>query len=121
MKNAGFLGVLGAGFLLGWIGFRAKEPTWSAPPEEVIPASVPVALSGEIPEGFAVRCFEIDGMCCKGCPGKVYARLANVEGVREVAVDPILERAEAVVPVDLDVATLEAALTFDQYSAKRVE
>jgi hypothetical protein len=38
--------------------------------------------------------------------------------VREAAVDPILKEASAVVPADFDVAKLEAALTFDKYSAK---
>ncbi len=121
MKHAGLLGLLVVGLLLAWIGFRAKEPTWTAPPKEEIPETVPVALSGEVPEGFAVRRFAVEGMCCKGCPGKLYAHLANVEGVREIAVDPILKRAEAVVPADMDLASLEAALTFGQYSARAEE
>ncbi len=121
MKHAGLLGLLVIGLLLGWIGWRAKEPSWTAPPKEEIPQSVPVALSGEVPEGCVVRRFEVEGMCCKGCPGKLYAHLANVAGVREIAVDPILERAEAVVPADMDVASLEAALTFGQYSARAEE
>jgi copper chaperone CopZ len=79
---------------------------------------VPVALGGEVPAGYVVRRFQVEGMCCSGCPKKVYAHLAALPGVCEVAVDPILQQVAAVVPAERDVASLEAALTFDKYSAK---
>ncbi len=118
MKRTGLLVLAAAGLVLGWIAWRAQEPTWSAQPVEVLPDTVPAALSGEVPAGCVVRRFEVEGICCAGCPKKLYAHLAQVEGVREVAVDPILKRASAIVPAGLDVVTLESALTFDKYSAK---
>jgi copper chaperone CopZ len=121
VKRPGLLVLGAAALFLGWIALRAEQPTWSAPPQEVLPDTVPATLSGEVPAGFVVRRLDVEGMCCTGCPKRLYAHLADVAGVREAAVDPILGEVAAVVPAELDVAELEAALTFDKYAAKRSE
>lgn len=75
-------------------------------------------LSGEIPEGHQVLRFEVEGMCCEGCPEKLGVWLAEVEGVVESAVSFEDGRAEAVVPVGFDPAPLISALNQDKYTAR---
>lgn len=102
---------------LAIVVWRAPERTYVAPRVDAAPAHVPVRLSGEVPEGCVVRALEVEGICCEGCGGKLFVALGAVEGVREVAVDPVLGVARAVVPSDLDPARLERALTFSKYTA----
>jgi len=122
MKNLGIV-VLGlAGLVLGWIAWKAEEPTYSAPVQDPEPpAVVPATLSGEVPPGRVVRTFDVDGICCNGCPGKLYVKLDQLDGIDEAAVDPVLKQASVVVPADYDVAVVEAALTFGKYSAHLAE
>ena len=114
-RSAGILLLLAAGAVLGTIAWKAKEPTYSAP---VAPENVPFELSGDVPAGCVVRGLDVEGMCCDGCTGKLYDALTALDPVREAAVDPVLERVAVVVPAELDTAVLEAALTFDKYSAR---
>jgi len=107
-----------AALALAFIAWRAPERTYAPPRVDAAPAHVPVRLSGDVPEGCVVRAFEVEGICCEGCGGKLFAALDTVEGVREVAVDPVLGVASAVVPSDLDPARLEQALTFSKYTAR---
>jgi copper chaperone CopZ len=115
MKYLGLLLLLAAGGALGWLGLRADAPDYVAPrPAE----SVPVALTGEVPAGFAVRTFDVSGMCCTGCSAKLYAAVTRVEGVRAAAVDPAVGTAQVMVPANAPLAPLAAALTFDVYTAE---
>lgn len=117
MKPTGPVFLLLVGLVLGWISISTDDPTFQIEPERELPRQIPYALSGEVPSGCVVRQLELEGICCKGCVGKLYVALSDVDEVQEAAIDPVLARAEAVVPADLDVALLESALTFDKYSA----
>ena len=121
MKPVGPVVLLLAGLVLGWIALSAEDPSFAVDRPREAPESVPYTLSGHLPPGCVVRALEVDGICCTGCAGKLFLALTDVEEVREVAIDPVLERAEAVVPASLDVAVLEQALTFDKYSAQAAE
>ena len=121
MKLLGPALLLLVGALLAFIAWRTDDPTYQAPVRAEVPEVVPVALSGDLPEGDVVRAFEVEGICCDGCSGKLYAALQPIEGVDEIAVDTILHRVEVVAREDLDVARLAAALTFDKYTARAVE
>ena len=121
MKPIGPVFLLLVGLVLGWISLSTDEPTFHIEPEREIPTLIPYELSGDVPSGCVVRQLDLDGICCKGCVGKLYAALSDVDQVQEAAIDPVMARAEAVVPEDLDVALLERALTFDKYSAAEAE
>ena len=119
MKYAGILLIGLAGLVLAGIAWRAETPTYRPPvidPDP--PALVPHALSGDVPAGRVVRTFDIEGICCNGCPGQLFVKLDQLEGVEEAAVDPVLKQASVVIPTDYDVARVEAALTFGKYSAQ---
>ena len=112
--------VLVAGTALGWVGMKAalaERTPYEPVTLEDRPETVPVRLSGEVPAGCVVQELDVEGMCCAGCPSKLYSVLAGVPGVEEIAVDPILGRASVVVRDDVDVVSLEGALTFGAYSA----
>jgi copper chaperone CopZ len=121
MKPAGPIIVLLAGLVCAWIALTVEEPTYSAPATADYEGLVPVAIAGEVPEGCVVRSFDIDGICCEGCAGKLFVAMTELDGVRQAAVDTVLKRAEAVVPAEFDVATLQGALTFGKYSATPVD
>lgn len=117
MKLIGPLLLLITGGVLAWIGLRAEDPTYVAPVDES-PETVPFELSGAVPKGSTVRAFEVEGICCEGCSGKLYAALDAVEGVHEIAVDTVRNRVEVVADSSLGVADLGATLTFGKYTAK---
>ena len=121
MKSIGPVLLTLAGLVLAWIALASDEPTFHVEATVSLPDSVPYALSGEVPVGCVVRTLDVEGICCGGCTGKLYLALNGLEEVQEVAIDPVLKRAKAVVPTGLDVALLEEALTFDKYSAHSVE
>jgi copper chaperone CopZ len=83
-----------------------------------VPASIPLALEGAAPEGFALRTLAVEGICCQGCSSKLFGALLAVDGVQAAAVDPLKADASAWVRPDVPVAALEAALTFDKYTAR---
>lgn len=105
------------GGALGTVAVLARERSYEVP-ERPAPQAIPVALSGEVPPGYAVRRFDVEGICCQGCASKLHGALLSVAGVREAAVDPLAHQAFALAPADLPDERLEAALTFDKYSAK---
>ena len=117
MKILGPLLLLVCGVVLGVIASQAKEPTYELQREEA-PEAVPYALSGVVPAGSVVRAFEVEGICCDGCSGKLFAALDALEGVEEIAVDTVRSRVEVVASEELAVARLGEALTFDKYTAR---
>ena len=108
-----------AGAALAWVALRSPEPDYQAPTSAEIAAHVPAptVIAGEIPAGSLVRTFDVEGMCCGGCTGKLYQSLRAVPGVSQAAVRFQDGVAEVVVPQELDPALLAEALTFDKYSA----
>jgi copper chaperone CopZ len=115
MKYLGLLLLACSGGILLWIALVVGAPTYLAPRTA---ETVPVVLTGEVPNGFIVRRLSIDGMCCQGCAAKLHALLIQVEGVREVAVDALTGEASVVVPAGTEVALLEQAVTFEDYTAE---
>ncbi|MCA8981664.1 MAG: cation transporter [Planctomycetes bacterium] len=75
-------------------------------------------LTGDVPAGHQVLRFEVEGMCCEGCPEKLDEWLAAVEGVTDSAVSFEQGQAEAVVPIGFDPAPLLSALNQDKYTAR---
>ncbi len=121
MNSIGPVLLVLAGVILGWIALSAEERTYAGPVSVEPPENVPYALAGDVPVGSVVRMLEVDGICCMGCPGKLWVALDQLDAVQEAAIDPIQHRAMAVVPSELDVAVLEEALTFGKYSAQVLE
>jgi copper chaperone CopZ len=119
-NSLALLCLLAVGGVLGTVAVRARERSYVVP-ERPAPRSIPSALSGEVPPGYAVRTFAVEGICCQGCSSKLHGALMAVEGVREAAVDPLAEVATALVPEQLSTERLAAALTFDKYSAELTE
>ena len=109
-----------AGSVLGYIAMHAPQPDYVAPTLKEIEAHVPApaSITGEIPPGFLVRTFKVEGMCCTNCTGKIYQRLKESPGVVEAAVSFDKGIAQAVVPKDADVAKLEDAMHFEKYVAR---
>ena len=114
VKSLGFVLLAASGGILLWVGLTATRAEY-VPPRE--PELVPLALTGEVPEGCEVQTFDVDGMCCTNCSAKLYRALVETEGVRAAAVDPSLGRAEVVVPAGTKRAELARVLTFDKYVA----
>lgn len=114
-RHPGLLALLAAGGVLAFIALRASAPTYAVP---VRAADIPLSIQGEIPPGFVVRTFEVDGICCQSCAGKLERVLATLAGVERVAVDPLRKEVQALVRADVDGAALATALTFDKYVAR---
>ena len=104
--------VAGAGAV--FVALNARKPTYTRPQAEA-QATIPMALASQPALDERVRVFDVDGMCCGGCRPKVYEALVKLSGVREAAVE--VGRAFAIVKEDVDVASIEKALTFDDYVA----
>jgi len=106
-----------AGAILAIVALRAPEPTYEAP-RSVRPMKVPLALTQSPLPGHVVRTFAVEGICCQGCGGKLGQALMAIEGVQEVAADPLRGEVSAWVRADVESERLAAALTFDQYTAR---
>lgn len=105
-----------AGGVLGAIAVFAKERTYVVP-EAAAPASIPLTLEGEVPAGFTLRTFDVEGICCQGCSSKLHGALMALEGLDAAAVDPYRKTVTALARADISNERLEAALTFDKYRA----
>ena len=114
-KHSGLLALLAAGAVLCAIALRARAPTYEVP---VRAADIPLSIQGEIPPGFVVRTFEVEGICCQSCAGKLERVLAPLEGVEQVAVDPLRKEVQVLARLEVESAVLVAALTFDKYVAR---
>lgn len=102
---------------VAYVALRAKAPTYT-PPTIAPPDALPSALLEAPQAGEVVRVFDVEGMCCGGCAPKIYKALAAAPGVRAAAVDFDTATARAIVKADVDVASLERSMTFDDYVAK---
>lgn len=112
MKIATVFLVLAA-VVLGYIAFNTEGPkssTWARPIGE--------QLSADVPAGYEVLRFHVEGMCCESCPTKLREQLALVEGVVDSAVSFSASQAEAVVPVGFDATPLLSVLNQDKYTAQ---
>ena len=105
-----------AGSAAAFVALRAKDPTYVAP-RQAQQSTIPFLLASEPGAGEAVRVLEVTGMCCGGCRPKVHAAALRVAGVREAAVDQEAGTATLLVRAEVEIATLERALTFDKYEA----
>jgi copper chaperone CopZ len=109
----------GAAGVLGWVALRSPQPDYAAPTLAEVQAHVPAptSLVGEVPAGSVVRAFDVEGMCCSGCTGKLYASLRALPEVSQAAVSFEDGTAQVVVPAGLEVERIAAALSFEKYSA----
>jgi len=103
-----------AGLALAVVALRAKAPTYAVPTRA---ADIPLRLEGEIPAGYALRTFAVEGICCQSCAGKLEHALRPLDGVARVAVDALTQEVQVLVRAELEPASLAAALTFDKYTA----
>lgn len=121
MKPFALVLLLLAGAALATIALRTPEPDYVAPTADEPPPAVPFTLPAELlaapPAGTRVRTFEVEGICCEGCAGKLSEALATVEGVDQVAVDSVTGRVQVLASETQDDAVLARALTFDEYEA----
>ena len=120
MKFANVLLVV-AGIALAWIAAHHTFGSAGPDAETRIPRQIPATLSGEVPAGYVIRQFDVDGMCCDSCAGKLYRSLASIEGVDKIAIDPLAGRVSTLVPEKLDVDLLSDALNHDKYTARAAE
>ena len=103
----------------GWLYFTRSGPTYVPPSEpQVVYAAAPTVLPRAPAEGEAEIVLDVHGMCCRGCTGKLHARLMKQPGVHAAAVDLDAGTASALVEDSVEPTALAAALTFDKYSAE---
>ena len=113
MKHLPLVLLIAAGLWLASVALRAKAPTYHAPVTEA-----PTRLPDEVPAGFLVRSFAVQGMCCPSCARGLHERLMGVEGVQAAAVDFDASSAQALAAETLSVDRLLEALEFGKYSAR---
>lgn len=103
-----------AGVVLGYIAWNAPEPDYVAP--RVVPRQlVSAPATGEV-----VRAFDVEGMCCDGCSGKLFAAVLQQPGVRDAAIRVEQGRLEAVCASDTDAESLARTLTFEKYTVRPI-
>ena len=103
----------------GWLYSTRSGPTYVPPSEpQVTYAPAPSVLTRAPAAGEAEVVLDVEGMCCRGCTGKLHARLMEQSGVHVAAVDLDAGTASAVVDSGVPPSDLAAALTFDKYSAQ---
>ena len=118
MKALLTLCLVAAAGATAWIVAHAPAQTYQPPSVEAA-APVPSRLTRE-PTGDEKRVvFDVANMCCDGCTGKLYARLTELDAVREACVDFQSGTAGALVAAGADLDALERALSFDKYVAER--
>ncbi len=107
-----------SGGVLAWVAFASEprtEPTRAAGLADDMP--VPVELAEAIPPGHVARVFDIEGMCCQGCPRELYKKVAFLDGVVAAAASFDQRTISAIVPSELPVSTLTEALDSAKYTA----
>jgi copper chaperone CopZ len=106
--------ILVAGVAAGWIAWRAQAPHREAASVKPIPRVLTEAPA----EGEVVRVYDVEGMCCVSCSGKLHAALLEVSGVHAAAVDFDAGTASVLAEETVAPDDLQAALEFDKYTAK---
>jgi copper chaperone CopZ len=111
------LGLAAAATLYIVVTYRG--PSYSAPlaTDPALLEAPPDHLSLQPRSEETVRVFQVEGMCCRGCSGKLYQALTAVPGVREACVDFERGTASALAASDVAVSRLQDALTFEKYRA----
>lgn len=102
---------------LAWVLATRGERSFDAPAVEAPVLPAPTVLVHGAGPGQVERDFEVEGMCCKNCTGKLYASVTAVPGVREAAVDFETGRAQVVVDAEVEAERVREALTFGKYTA----
>ena len=120
MKLITLLFVAVAGVVLGVVALRAPARDYVAPTAADVEAHAPApeSLSIAVPADCAVRTFDVQGMCCKGCTGKIYKHIKADPAVLDAAVSFDRGTVDVVVAKTADVAAIAHELTFDKYTAK---
>jgi copper chaperone CopZ len=107
------LAAVGAAYIYA----KQPAPTYT-PPTVAAQETIPTVLADKPTATECVRVLDVKGMCCAGCPPEIHGALVHVPGVRAAAVDFDTRTASVIVGKDVDVTKLEAALTFDKFTAK---
>lgn len=110
MRRLPLLILLVAGVVLAAIALRAPEPTYEAP--RVVPRHLEAAPAA----GERLRTFEVAGMCCDGCSGRLYSIALKQPGLSAAAIRVEEGLLEALCAADLDPVELANVLTFDKYT-----
>jgi len=120
MKHLPLVGLGLAGIVLAIVALRAPRREYVPPSAREVEAhrTAPRVLRGRIPEGCVVRSIQVKGICCAGCTGRLYDRIAGKEGTVEAAVDPETGVARIVIPKAADPTAWVAALQFDEFTAE---
>lgn len=102
---------------LTWVVATRGERTFAAPVEEAPVVPAPTVLVHGAGPGQLELDFDVEGMCCTNCTGKLHRAVTAVPGVHEAAVDFESGLARVVVDQGTDPQQVLAALAFDKYSA----
>ncbi len=122
MKLLPILLVAAAGGGALWVAQRSEDPTYAPPTEpRVVHAVIPEVLGSAPADGEVVHTFDVEGMCCNGCPIKLHELLMDVEGVRVAAVSFETKSASVIAGRDVDAEQIAGVLTFDKYHASARE
>lgn len=121
MKLLPLLLLASVGAALGYVAITAPEPDYEIPVVDSPDQEVPLALSGAVPDGYAVRQYAVENMCKDCCPPAVYAAIRSEHDVVEAAVDMDAGTAQVVVPSDFDESAMLARLASRNYPTQRVD
>lgn len=107
-----------AGGVLAWIAITSESQDQSTRAAGLAAdAPVPTHLALEVPAGYVARVFDVEGMCCMGCPRSLYEKVIAIDGVAAAAASFDEQTVAALVPADFSVASLESVLDSDKYTA----
>lgn len=108
-----------AGLCLGALGlyFEVRGAEAEEPP--ALPP--PVVLSAAPPADHHVVTLAVDGMHCDGCASHVYRALRAHPAVHDAAVDVEAGRAQAVVPLTVDVETIAEGVVLEGFQLRPLE
>jgi copper chaperone CopZ len=113
--TAGLVLLMGAG-LLG-VTIRHNRVRAERALELPVLSDIPSTIDVNPGAGEVLRAYRITGMCCESCTRKLHARISELEGVDECAVDLFEERLSVIVSQAVAPERLLSTLSFDKYSA----
>ena len=102
------LAAAGLGYV-AWSGGGQPVEAWQHPES--------ADFVGDVPPGYVLMRFDVEGMCCRSCPQKLQAELAELDGVRSSGVRFETKSADLVVPAGYDPAPALAVLNQGKYTA----